>query len=70
MSTGLFQQAQVNIRADAGGEAGVIYDSAISLVAGLFPATTAWNTTLANGTTIVAPLGGYQVSADYLSLKW
>jgi hypothetical protein len=60
ISTGLFNQSQVHVRADAGGEAGVIFDSAISLVQGLWPATTNYNTTLANGTTIVGPLGGYQ----------
>lgn len=48
------------MRADAGGERGVIFDSSISVVQGLWPATTNYNTTLANGTTVVAPLGGYQ----------
>lgn len=60
ISTGLFNQSQVEVRADAGDEGFVIYDSAISLVQGLFPATTDYNTTLANGTTVVAPLNGYQ----------
>lgn len=61
MSTGLFNQAQVLVRADGGGERGVIFDSAVSLVQGLWPATTDYNTTLANGSTIVGPLNGYQV---------
>ncbi|KAI0056307.1 phosphoglycerate mutase-like protein [Artomyces pyxidatus] len=60
MNTGLFNDSQVLIRADAGDEGGVIYDSAISLTQGLWPNTTAWNTTLANGTNVVGPLGGYQ----------
>ncbi|CAE6427058.1 unnamed protein product [Rhizoctonia solani] len=60
ISTGLFDQNQVRIRADAGGEGGVIYDSAVALSQGLWPAATAFNTTLANGTTVIAPLNGYQ----------
>lgn len=60
MSTGLFDQTQVLVRADSGGERGVIFDSSISVVQGLWPATTTSNTTLANGTTVVGPLGGYQ----------
>ena len=51
--------------ADAGGEGSVIYDSAVSFTQGAWPATTASNTTLANGTTIVSPLGGYQ----YVSIE-
>ncbi|KAG2144189.1 histidine phosphatase superfamily [Suillus bovinus] len=60
MSTGLFNPAQVFIQADAGDEGGVIYDSCVSLTQGLWPATLSNNVTLANGTTITAPLGGYQ----------
>jgi len=60
ISTGLFDQTQVQVRADAGGERGVIFDSSISVVQGLWPATVDYNSTLANGTTVVAPLGGYQ----------
>jgi hypothetical protein len=60
ISTGLFNQNQVEIRADAGDEGFVIYDSAISLVQGLWPPTSDYNTTLANGSTVVAPLNGYQ----------
>lgn len=61
MSTGLFNQSQVYIQADLGGEDGVIYDSCVSLTQGLWPVTPSNNITLANGTTITAPLGGYQV---------
>ncbi|CAE6456962.1 unnamed protein product [Rhizoctonia solani] len=60
ISTGLFDQNQVRIRADAGGEGGVIFDSAVALSQGVWPAANAFNTTLANGTTVVAPLNGYQ----------
>lgn len=61
MSTGMFNQSQVYIQADLGGEDGVIYDSCVSLTQGLWPATLSNNITLANGSTITAPLGGYQV---------
>jgi len=60
MDAGLVNDTQVWIRADAGDEGGVIYASAVSLTQGLWPATAASNTTLANGTTVVGPLGGYQ----------
>lgn len=60
MSTGMFNQSQVYIQADLGGEDGVIYDSCVSLTQGLWPATLSNNITLANGSTITAPLGGYQ----------
>jgi prostatic aicd phosphatase len=57
----VFQQAQVAIAADAGGEGGVIYDSAVALTQGLWPATSLFNSSLANGTVIQSPLDGYQV---------
>ncbi|KAF7799398.1 hypothetical protein EIP86_010631 [Pleurotus ostreatoroseus] len=53
----LFNQSQVQARADAGGEGGVIFDSSIALLQGLFPPTRDNRDTLANGTTVVAPLG-------------
>ncbi|KAG5648396.1 hypothetical protein DXG03_004970 [Asterophora parasitica] len=56
----LVNDAQFRVRADAGGEGGVILNSAQSLLQGLYPANTGVQTTLANGTTITAPLGGYQ----------
>lgn len=58
--TEVADQDQYKIRADAGGEGGVVINSALSLTAGLFPASEAYNTTLADGTEIVAPMGGYQ----------
>ncbi|TFY75462.1 hypothetical protein EWM64_g8552, partial [Hericium alpestre] len=51
---------QVNTRIKNGGEGRVVFDSAIALLQGLFPPTEQNSITLANGTTIVAPLGGYQ----------
>ncbi|KAI5989030.1 histidine phosphatase superfamily [Pisolithus albus] len=60
LSTGLFNQSQVFVQADLGGEAGVIYDSCVSLTQGLWPPTTSNNITLADGTVITAPLSGYQ----------
>jgi prostatic aicd phosphatase len=58
---------QIQARADAGGEGGVIFNSALALLQGLFPPQSGVNDTLANGTTVIAPLGGYQVSIfDYV----
>lgn len=61
ISSGLVNPNQVLVRADAGGEGGVIYDSAMSTVQGMWPASTSYNETLANGTVVVGPLNGYQV---------
>jgi hypothetical protein len=36
-------------------------NSAMSLVQGLYPANPGYNITLANGSTVTGPLGGYQV---------
>ncbi|KAG1879232.1 histidine phosphatase superfamily [Suillus subluteus] len=68
MSTGLFNPAQVYIQADFGDENGVIYDSCVSLTQGLWPATLSNNITLANGTMVTAPLGGYQTVDPNLSI--
>ncbi|KAK0210935.1 histidine phosphatase superfamily [Desarmillaria ectypa] len=51
---------QIKVRADGGGEGGVIFNSATSLLQGLFPATSSYTVTLANGTSVEGPLGGYQ----------
>ncbi|KAL4249193.1 Histidine phosphatase superfamily protein [Abortiporus biennis] len=59
-ATDLFQQTQVAVRADAGGEGGVIFDSSIALVQGLWPPTSQASISLANGSTVTSPLGGYQ----------
>lgn len=52
---------QFRARADAGGEAGVIYNSALALLQGLFPPTLKFSETLGNGTNVTAPFNGYQV---------
>jgi hypothetical protein len=57
-----------HVRADAGGELGVIYDSAVALLQGLFPATTNYTTDLANGTVVTGALGGYQVCTLFPTL--
>lgn len=67
ISTGLFNSDQVEVRADASGEGGVIFDSAMSVVQGLWPPTSDSNTTLANGTVVVTPLNGYQYVPSKLS---
>nr|VWO95604.1 Tetrahydroxynaphthalene reductase (EC (T4HN reductase) (THNR) [Ganoderma boninense] len=59
-TSALFQQSQVVVRADAGGEGGVIFDSAVALTQGLWPPTFRASTVLANGTNVTSPLSGYQ----------
>ncbi|KAI0761989.1 phosphoglycerate mutase-like protein [Trametes elegans] len=59
-SDSIFQPNQVVVRADAGGEGGVIFDSAVALTQGLWPVTPRASTQLANGTNVTSPLGGYQ----------
>ena len=59
-TSALFQQNQVAVRADAGGEGGVIYDSAVALTQGLWPPTFRVSTVLANGTNVTSTLSGYQ----------
>ncbi|KAJ7164700.1 histidine phosphatase superfamily [Mycena crocata] len=56
----LVDQTQIHVRADAGGELGVIYDSAVAMLQGLFPANTNFTTDLANGTVVTGALSGYQ----------
>ncbi|KAL5531847.1 hypothetical protein ACEPAF_5410 [Sanghuangporus sanghuang] len=51
---------QVLVRADNGGEGGAIVDSAVALLQGLFPPTPRSRVSLANGTTIIGPMNGYQ----------
>jgi len=50
---------QLSVRADGGG-GNVILNSAYALVQGLYPSTKKSEITLANGTTVIPPLGGYQ----------
>ena len=56
----LADNKQISIRAKAGGEGTVIFDSAIAVLQGLYPPTTKNRIVLANETIVVAPLGGYQ----------
>jgi hypothetical protein len=60
MRTDLVDTHQVHALAKAGGEGTVVFDSAIATLQGLFPPTPKNEMTLANGTTVTAPLGGYQ----------
>ncbi|KAG2098900.1 phosphoglycerate mutase-like protein [Suillus cothurnatus] len=58
ISTDVANIDQLAVRADAGG-GNVILNSAYALVQGLYPSTKKSEMTLANGTTVVPPLGGY-----------
>ncbi|KAG6382080.1 hypothetical protein JVT61DRAFT_718 [Boletus reticuloceps] len=51
---------ELHIHAKAGGEGAVIFDSAIALLQGLYPPNKNNKILLANGTTVVSPLSGYQ----------
>ncbi|KAE9407397.1 phosphoglycerate mutase-like protein [Gymnopus androsaceus JB14] len=51
---------QITVKADAAGEGGVIMMSSQALLQGLFPPTPDYNISLANGTNVTSPLGGYQ----------
>ncbi|KAI0764297.1 phosphoglycerate mutase-like protein [Trametes elegans] len=51
---------EVHVRVKVGGEGASVFDSATALLQGLFPPNPANRITLANETTIVAPLNGYQ----------
>jgi len=50
---------QLAVRADAGG-GNVILNSAYALLQGLYPSTPKSEMTLANGTMVLSPLGGFQ----------
>ncbi|PPQ80102.1 hypothetical protein CVT25_001470 [Psilocybe cyanescens] len=56
----LVDNNEVKVRVKAGVEGTVVFDSAIALLQGLFPPNPNNKIVLANETTIVAPLGGYQ----------
>ncbi|KZT04001.1 phosphoglycerate mutase-like protein [Laetiporus sulphureus 93-53] len=60
ISAELVDLSQVHVRVKVGSEGPSVFDSATALLQGLFPPNPANRITLANGTTIVAPLGGYQ----------
>jgi len=59
INTDLADVDQLYVRADAGG-GDVMLDSAYALLQGLYPPTPKSISTLANGETVEAPLGGYQ----------
>ncbi|KAF8959984.1 histidine phosphatase superfamily [Flammula alnicola] len=56
----LVDNNEVKVRVKAGVEGSVVFDSAIALLQGLFPPNPNNKIVLANETTVVAPLGGYQ----------
>ncbi|KAH9856829.1 phosphoglycerate mutase-like protein [Lenzites betulinus] len=56
----LVDLSEVHVRVKVGGEGASVFDSATALLQGLFPPNPANRITLANETTIVAPLNGYQ----------
>lgn len=60
MNPDIVDTNELHIHAKAGGEGPVIFDSAIALLQGLYPPNAKNKITLANGTTVAAPLGGYQ----------
>jgi hypothetical protein len=60
MKTDLVDTHQVQAKVKAGGEGTVVFDSAIATLQGLFPPSLKNRMKLANDTTVVAPLGGYQ----------
>lgn len=51
---------QVHVRVKVGGEGASVFDSATALLQGLFPPNPNHKMTLANETTVIAPLDGYQ----------
>jgi hypothetical protein len=60
MKTDLVDNREIHVRVKGGGEGTVVFDSAIALLQGLFPPNVNNKIVLANETTIVAPMGGYQ----------
>ncbi|KAI0753568.1 phosphoglycerate mutase-like protein [Daedaleopsis nitida] len=56
----LVDLSEVAVRVKVGGEGAPVFDSATALLQGLFPPNPAHRITLANESTIVAPLNGYQ----------
>ncbi|KAF5351368.1 hypothetical protein D9758_008059 [Tetrapyrgos nigripes] len=60
MRSDIVDNKEIKVRVKAGGEGTVIFDSAIALLQGLFPPNEKNKIVLANETTVVAPLNGYQ----------
>jgi len=60
ISSDLVNLKQVHVRVKIGSEGTSVFDSTTALLQGLFPPNPKNRITLANETTVVAPLGGYQ----------
>ena len=60
ISTELANLKQVHVRVKIGSEGTSVFDSATALLQGLFPPTPKNREQLADGSVVVAPLGGYQ----------
>jgi lysosomal acid phosphatase len=60
MRSDVVDNNEIKVRVKNGGEGSVIFDSAIALLQGLYPPNPKNKIVLANGTEVVAPLGGYQ----------
>ncbi|KAH8088959.1 phosphoglycerate mutase-like protein [Cristinia sonorae] len=60
ISTDLVDLKEVHVRVKVGSEGASVFDSATAVLQGLFPPNEKNRMTLANETTVVAPLGGYQ----------
>ena len=58
MSHDIVDLSEVHIRVKVGGEGASVFDSATAALQGLFPPNPRNSITLANDTTIIAPLGG------------
>lgn len=64
--TDLVDLKQVHVRVKVGGEGAAVFDSATAVLQGLFPPNPEHKMTLANETTVTAPLNGYQ----YVPGRW
>lgn len=60
INTDIVDIHQVLVRADSSGDGTVFQQSASAVIQGLYPPTTDYTITLANGTTVLGALGGYQ----------
>ncbi|KAK7691525.1 hypothetical protein QCA50_004924 [Cerrena zonata] len=60
ISPDLVDLSEVHVRVKVGSEGAAVFDSATAVLQGLYPPTSKNRITLANETTVVAPLGGYQ----------
>lgn len=65
----LVDNSEIKVRVKAGVEGTVVFDSAIALLQGLFPPNPNNKIVLANETTIVAPLNGYQYVPGVLTCR-